>query len=222
MRPRSRREVWRRDLMRPFRGVDFATVPIIPHTQNLPISLGDVNVSFDAGGISVPAPISYMSYNQINIQIPWEMAGQSLATVKATYHGISGPVVTLPLASASPAYFEYTDATNSQLSVVAQDQNFQLITSQHPAVRGKAAVSLCERPRARCPTRPPLVRSRALLRFRQTPVLPVVTIGGQQAVVQFSGLTPQTVGLYQINVLVPANAPTGLQPLTVSINGVSG
>jgi uncharacterized protein (TIGR03437 family) len=47
-------------------------------------------------------------------------------------------------------------------------------------------------------------------------------VGGQQAQVLFSGLTPQTVGLYQINIIVPANAPTGLQPLTVSINGVTG
>jgi minor extracellular serine protease Vpr len=202
-------------------GIDFATVPIIPHTQNLPISLGDVTVSFDAGGISVPAPISYMSYNQINIQIPWEMAGQSSASVKATYHGISGPVVTLPLTSASPAYFEYTDSTNSQLSAVAQDAKFQLITSQHPAVGGQSVVLYANGlgPVSNTPATGGPSSGTAL---SQTPALPVVTIGGQQAVVQFSGLTPQTVGLYQINVVVPANAPTGLQPLTVSMNGVTG
>jgi uncharacterized protein (TIGR03437 family) len=49
---------------------------------------------------------------------------------------------------------------------------------------------------------------------------PVVTIGGVAAQVDFAGLTPGAVGLYQINAVVPANAPTGSQPLVVSVNGV--
>jgi minor extracellular serine protease Vpr len=202
-------------------GSDFSTVPIIPHTTHLPISLGNVSVSFDAGGISVPAPISYMSFNQINIQIPWELAGQSSASVKVTYHGISGPPVTLPLAGASPAYFEYTDSTNSQLSVVAQDLKYQLITSQHQAVRG-APIVLYANGLGPVSNTPATGEQSSGTSLSQTPALPVVTIGGQQAQVLFSGLTPQTIGLYQINVMVPANAPTGLQPLTVSINGVTG
>ena len=36
-----------------------------------------------------------------------------------------------------------------------------------------------------------------------------VTIGGKQAQVFFSGLTPGFTGLYQVNALVPADAPTG-------------
>jgi len=202
-------------------GIDFSTVPIIPNTPNLPISLGAVNVSFDAGGISVPAPISYMSFNQINIQIPWEMTGQTSATVKVNYHGISGPTVSLPLASVSPAYFEYTDTTNSQLSVVAQDANYQLITSQHAAVRGQPAVLYVNGLGPVSNTPPSGVQSSSTSLSRTT-TDPVVTIGGQKAQVLFSGLTPQTVGLYQINVVVPANTPVGLQPLTVNIGGVDG
>ena len=202
-------------------GVDFSTVPIIPHTQSLPISLGAVSISFDAGGVSVPAPISYMSYNQINIQIPWEMAGQTSASVKVTYHGISGPAVTLPLASVSPAYFEYTDSTNSQLAVVAQDLNYQLITSQNQAVKG-SPVTLYANGLGPVSNTPASGVQSSGTTLSTTPTLPVVTIGGQQAQVLFSGLTPQTVGLYQINVVVPPGTPTGLQPLTVSINGVSG
>jgi uncharacterized protein (TIGR03437 family) len=39
--------------------------------------------------------------------------------------------------------------------------------------------------------------------------------------VQFSGLAPGFVGLYQVNAVVPADAPAGIQPLVVSIGGVS-
>ena len=36
-----------------------------------------------------------------------------------------------------------------------------------------------------------------------------VTVGGLPAQVLFAGLAPGTVGLYQINVQIPADAPTG-------------
>jgi uncharacterized protein (TIGR03437 family) len=50
-----------------------------------------------------------------------------------------------------------------------------------------------------------------------------VTIGGIAATpVLYSGLAPGLVGLYQINVQVPANAPLGdAVPVFVSVNGVA-
>jgi uncharacterized protein (TIGR03437 family) len=47
-----------------------------------------------------------------------------------------------------------------------------------------------------------------------------VTIGGQIAEVQFSGLTPTAVGLYQLNVVVP-NGLAGVVPVIISIGGVN-
>jgi uncharacterized protein (TIGR03437 family) len=49
----------------------------------------------------------------------------------------------------------------------------------------------------------------------------MVTIGGASALVLFSGLVPGDVGLYQMNVQIPAAATKGLSvPLTISIGGV--
>ena len=42
-------------------------------------------------------------------------------------------------------------------------------------------------------------------------------IGGRPANVSFSGLAPFFVGLYQINVTVPPDAPTGLPELVIRI-----
>jgi len=39
--------------------------------------------------------------------------------------------------------------------------------------------------------------------------------------VQFCGLAPGFVGLYQLNVSVPADAPTGVQPLIIRAGGVA-
>jgi len=46
---------------------------------------------------------------------------------------------------------------------------------------------------------------------------PSVTIGGMQLPLSYYGLAPGEVGVYQINVKVPANVPTGLSmPLAIS------
>ena len=52
-------------------------------------------------------------------------------------------------------------------------------------------------------------------------VLPVVTVGGRPAQVIFSGLAPGIVGLYQVNVVVPNDSPTGRQAVTCSVNGIA-
>jgi uncharacterized protein (TIGR03437 family) len=50
----------------------------------------------------------------------------------------------------------------------------------------------------------------------------IVTIGNVPATVSFAGLAPGWVGLYQVNVQVPANAPAGnAVPVTLSVGGVA-
>jgi uncharacterized protein (TIGR03437 family) len=52
----------------------------------------------------------------------------------------------------------------------------------------------------------------------QTTADVTATVGGVNAIVVFSGLTPSLVGLYQVNVLVPTAAPAGnAVPLTLTV-----
>jgi len=47
-----------------------------------------------------------------------------------------------------------------------------------------------------------------------------VTVGGQPATVTFAGLTPGTVGLYQVDAVVPSGVPPGDGvPVVVSVSG---
>jgi uncharacterized protein (TIGR03437 family) len=55
-----------------------------------------------------------------------------------------------------------------------------------------------------------------------TTTLPAVTLGNVPAPVTFSGLAPGFIGLYQVNVQIPQNAPTGdAVPLVVTVGGIN-
>jgi len=47
------------------------------------------------------------------------------------------------------------------------------------------------------------------------------SMGGQPAAVQFSGLTPGLVGLYQVNAVIPKGLASGAQQLTISVGGAT-
>jgi uncharacterized protein (TIGR03437 family) len=56
--------------------------------------------------------------------------------------------------------------------------------------------------------------------FTLQTVYPSVTIGGMPATVIFSGLSPQFVGLYQVNVIVPTGVQSGSAvPVVMTLNG---
>ena len=64
-------------------------------------------------------------------QIPWEFQGKSSVKAKVTVSGLQGPVVTVPLATYSPGFFEISGLA------AAEDSNFAVITRAHPAKRGE-------------------------------------------------------------------------------------
>jgi uncharacterized protein (TIGR03437 family) len=164
----------------------------------------------------------FASANQINLQVPWELENQPSAQVKITLDegfsptgGVRGNVVTVPLANYSPAYFEIAPG-----AVAALDGNYQAISSSNAVVRGQVAQLYANGlgPVSHTPASGDPALASPL---SSTTTPPTVNIGGQPAQVLFSGLAPGFAGLYQVNVIVPTGVPTGNQPLTLSIGGVS-
>ena len=156
-----------------------------------------------------------MSPTQINLQVPWELQGQSSVEIKVAvgYTLFSNSnVVTVPVSNYSPAFFQYSG------NVIAQDSNYKLIGPTNPVQRGAGAVLYVNGlgPVTNQPASGDPAPSSPLA---ETTTMPVVMIGGQQASVSFSGLTPTVAGLYQINVTIPSNLTAGPQAITVSIGG---
>lgn len=193
-----------------------ATTPI------LPLSLANVSVSFDTESprLSLPGRLHFVSPEQVNVQIPWELEGVNRVLVKVSQGwDFSTALYQLPLSALSPAVFDYREPPSGRPLALVLDERNRLVGTSNPARRGSiiqvyanglGPVDVPQKSGEPAPSD----------RLVHTRTRPAVTIGGRTAGVEFSGLAPGYVGLYQVNVRIPADAPAGYQPLVISIGGV--
>jgi uncharacterized protein (TIGR03437 family) len=184
----------------------------------LPLGIGGVAFSFDipSAGVSLPAHFHYVSPTQINLQVPWELANYSSATVKVIVNFTYSAEYTLNLATYAPGFFSYQ--SNGQLVAAALDLGYNQVTASHPVARG-TTVQLYLNGLGPVNNQPADGWA-ATDASSTTLATPSIAIGGQPATVSFSGLAPGYVDLYQVNAVVPAGIGTGAQPVTCSIGGV--
>ncbi|HKE24777.1 MAG TPA: S8 family serine peptidase [Bryobacteraceae bacterium] len=182
----------------------------------LPLQIDFVTVSFDipSAGISVPGHLTFVSPGVIQLQVPWELQGQSSAQVKVVLdNDLFGNVVTVPLQDTAPQFF-----TNGTNVADALDTSYKLISTSNPAKRGSTIFLYAN---ALGPVNNQPTDGAPALDATSTTKNPVtVTIGGQTATASFAGLAPGFPGLYQINVAVPQGSATGnAVPITITVNG---
>ena len=188
-------------------------------TSPLPLVIDDVTVSFDvpSKNISVPAHLLHVDATQVNVQVPWELQGQSSAQVKVIIdESVRGQLFTLALSDYAPTFF-----VNTTTAVVdAADQKGRYITSSNPAVRGQA-IMLYANGLGPVTNQPATGEATPIdgSRLSKTTTPCVVTLGGQQVTPDFCGIAPGTTGEYQINIQVPTNISAGNQPITVTVGG---
>jgi minor extracellular serine protease Vpr len=184
-------------------------------TASLPLAIDFALVTFDvpSAHISVPGRLVFVSPNQVNLQVPWELQGQTSAQVKVTIDFSNGNVYTLPLSDFSPAFFEIGNG-----AVAALDLNYKVIGAANPARRGDT-VQLFANGLGPVTNQPASGEPAPSSPFAETKSKPVVMIGSASATVSFSGLAPGFPGLNQINAVVPSTLTPGTYPITVSIGG---
>jgi len=185
---------------------DFATTSILP----LVIDFASVSFDVPSAKISVPGRLIFVSPGQVNVQVPWELQGQSQAQVKMTIDFSYGNLVTLALSDYAPAFFENSGA------VAALDVKFSPITTGNPAKQG-AVVQLFANGLGPLNNQPATGDPAVLSPLATCKSTPVVMIGGKNAAVGFCGLAPGFPGLYQVNATVPTGLTPGTNPITVSI-----
>jgi uncharacterized protein (TIGR03437 family) len=174
--------------------------------DTLPTTLGDTTLKIN----DVPVPLLYVSSRQINAQVPFEIAGLPSARVRL-HRGSADLEGILPVAAASPGVFGFWD----QPAIMNEDGS--LNDYSKPAAKGRPVIVYAT---GQGIVDPPLATGK-IAPAGPLCHAPAVTakIDDAQAVVDFSGLAPGFVGLWQVNVVVPENVAAGFVPLVLTVNG---
>jgi uncharacterized protein (TIGR03437 family) len=178
-------------------------------------------VSATVNGIS--APMFYASSTQTSVQIPWATA-TGTANIAVKLNGNVSPTQPFHVTTFSPGIFTInaagtgmTWAINAVTGTVAQPSQgwpFPTIKAA-PAQAGDHLYIYATglgpvSPTIRDGAAPcPLSGCPAGVKLSTTTTQPTVMIGGVAATVEFSGLAPQFVGVYQVNFKVPTGVTPG-------------
>ena len=188
-------------------GQAFSTTP-----APLPTTLAES--SFAVGGQA--APLYFVMPTQVNLQIPWELAGRTQTSIVATVNGIASSTQTVALASFAPGIFSI-DATGTGQGAVLIASTAQLAAPGTAARRGGYVSIFCTGLGA-VTNQPGTGDAAPGAPYSLTRTTPTVKIGGVAAVLQYSGLAPGFVGLYQVNAQVPMSvSPGNAVPVIISV-----
>jgi uncharacterized protein (TIGR03437 family) len=200
---------------------NFATSQSDASAAPFPFALGGVCASFNG----VPAAIRDVvpAANLINVQVPFETASGSVSALVTSTTGASSPQAVTIVAQA-PGIFTIPPGVGNAIVVnlndgsIAGPTNANIGLTTHPIPRGTPAFFYATGLGA---VTPPETDGAADSIIHNANALPKVMIGGISAQVLFAGLAPGFPGVYQVNIIIPANAPTG-NGISVQIESADG
>ena len=187
-----------------------------------PLRLG--GTSMTVGGANVP--LFFISPGQINFQVPFFNISGLTATNLTITEGTLTTTITVTVTPYAPGlYTTNSQGTGQAAAIVAGTSTIAApsgaFSGSRPAQKGEFVSLYCTGLGA-VSHRPALGAPSPSNPLATTAVTPTVTVGGVNASVSFSGLAPGYVGLYQVNIQVPATAPSGdAVPVSLSIGGVT-
>ena len=183
-------------------------------------TVGNYSVSID----SFPAPILYLSQDQITVQVPYEVSQGAGKQIIIT-NGINSATGTLTVAPVSPGIFSLDGTGSGQaaaLNLNVTNQTYSLNGAASPAKAGDTVIFYMTGEgdyASSILSRTGFIIPASLTPLPQMNPLPTVTIGGQPATVTYAGpVVGSILGILQINATIPAGSSTGAAvPVQVSI-----
>jgi uncharacterized protein (TIGR03437 family) len=189
-----------------------------------PTTLGNRQLVFND---DIPAPLYYLGSGQSSFQVPWGLqAGSHRVAMKTADTGELFAGGAVSVANSSPGLF------NSGGAAAAVNQDGTINGSSHPAPKGSIITFFGT---GQGPVSDAVADGAAPSGLVQTVAVPTsdgktcltsqpsmcMAIGSTFGDVQFSGLMPGYVGVWQINVKIPQDALTGNSvPVRAVINGL--
>jgi len=213
-------------------GTNLASQVSQADTIPLSKSLGGVTVEFVSGSTTISAPMLFVqpadpSNNvsaQLNVQVPWEIVPEGATanvSVIVNNHGTTSAPAQVMVGPYSPGVF----SSNGLAIAVNQDGTLAWPVgavpglTTHPAKIGDVVIVYATGLGA--VAHPPADGANSEDQLRATLVTPQILIGGVSAPVGFSGLSPQFVGVNQLNVTVPNVTPGNNVPFQIMLGGIT-
>jgi uncharacterized protein (TIGR03437 family) len=149
---------------------------------------------------------------QLNVIAPFGLQPGGSVNLQVWHYGIPSARIPLPVVSAAPAFFTRSGTGSGNAAVINQNGSVNapsppgryvtLFGTGGGAVEGAIDGTLA--------------RSAKSLGGTAR-----VFIGGREAQISYAGAAPQLpAGVFQVNVLVPADTPPGNSALTMTVNGL--
>src|SRR5579871_2067110 len=189
--------------------------PVNMATSEIPLPTALANSCLTVNG--APVPVLFVSPTQVNAQMPFEAIG-NVTLILRTPGGTSNNFNLTVQPTAPSVFMSGSAGPLSNLPTILRSDNNLLVTESNPIHRtgneylsiyltGLGQTSPAVGDGLPAPSSPLAVSLTA----------PTVTLGGVNLPVSFYGLAPGEVGVYQINVKIPNNVPTGLSvPLVIT------
>ncbi|WP_031499333.1 hypothetical protein [Bryobacter aggregatus] len=170
-------------------------------TAPFPKALAGVSVTIQ----DRPAPIYFVSAYQMSVLVPFATSGTT-AEVVVKIGDQESNRVTVPVARTAPGVYSLSQNGIGAGAILKSD--YSLVTASNPANRNDVVqvylTGLGE-------LNPALVDGAPASTSTLSRVTDTVNayVGGVKAVVTFAGAAPGFAGLYQMNIVIPAAAPSG-------------
>jgi uncharacterized protein (TIGR03437 family) len=191
-------------------GTSAATgLPLPQQSNGVQVMMGDLVM-----------PQLYTSAGQLNVQVPFNVPQNTQYQITIQRDSLLSVPEPLVIASGQPGVFTL-DQSGSGQGIIVKIDGVTLAQPGTPAVAGDNVVIYCTGLGAVFPAvSTGAAAPSSPLANTVNPV--TVQIGGLAAAVSFSGLTPGSAGLYQVNATVPTGiAPSDTVPVVLSVAGQS-
>jgi uncharacterized protein (TIGR03437 family) len=192
-------------------------------------TLGGVQVMFDS---NAGTPI-YVSATQINVIVPWEVAGRAQTDITVLYNGSTSTGVKYNVVNATPAFYTLNStgagqasALNSNYSINGPAAGVVVGGNTIPTTPAAPGSEIAIYGTAGGVTNPGGTDGTVTPTTQLYPLLNAssvtATIGGQPATVYFVGAAPgEVTGVFQVNLQVPAGVSGNALPVAIIIDGVT-
>lgn len=183
----------------------------------VPTTLVNVSVTFN----NVAAPLIFVAPGQINLMVPYEIAGQTSVPVVVTNNGTPSAITTVNVAATAPSIFSLSQNGNGQGAILNQDESIN--GTSNPAAPGSIISIYATGEGQLVPAGTTGCITGGTLPLPKPVANVSVTIGGEPATpILYAGEAPdQICGLIQINATLPSDLSAGPQPVVLTIGAAT-